>query len=239
MLALTAGEAQAQTVECNTANADGSYNARSDWPLIPSGLAVGAKFRLLFVTSARTDAGQAGISHYNSFVQTRAKAGHMSISDSCGDAFRVIGSTTTVNARTNTQTGASDTDAAIYWLGGDKAADNYADLYDGSWDSNARRSESGTAFTVPEGRVIWTGTNPDGTPGVLAARELLGDDSSLAVPAASLALNGTITSVAFINDEGQAEFRCSMPPLLSEAISIRDLYGRIQELVVGRWLSLK
>ena len=45
--------------------------------------------------------------------------------------FKAIASTAAVDARDNTQTRPSDTDAPIYWLNGNKAADNYADMYDG------------------------------------------------------------------------------------------------------------
>ena len=31
----------------------------------------------------------------------------------------------------------------IYWLNGAKVADDYADFYDGSWDSNAARNDAG------------------------------------------------------------------------------------------------
>lgn len=55
----------------------------------------------------------------NTFAQNRAKA---------------VGTTSTVDARANTDTEATDTDAAIYWLNGNKAADNYADFTTGTWD---------------------------------------------------------------------------------------------------------
>ena len=85
--------AQAQ-VACSTANADGSYNVPFDWALKPSGLTTaGTKFRLLFVTSTVRNATATDIATYNTFVQTRAKAGHSAISDSCGNLFKVVGST--------------------------------------------------------------------------------------------------------------------------------------------------
>ena len=54
------------------------------------------------------------IADYNSFVQTRAKAGHSAITDSCDNLFKVVGSTSSVNARVNTDSESSDTDAVIY-----------------------------------------------------------------------------------------------------------------------------
>ncbi|MDE0651294.1 MAG: hypothetical protein OXI12_13260, partial [Gammaproteobacteria bacterium] len=160
LLAVLPTGAEAQTaVECTTANADGSYNVPEDWALKPSGLAVGTKFRLLFVTSTRRDATATDIATYNTFVQTRAKAGHSAISDSCGNLFKVVASTSAVNVRGNTATRSSDTDALIYWLNGAKVADNYADFYDGSWHSGAGKDESGNAVSSER---VATGTNNAG-----------------------------------------------------------------------------
>ena len=64
-----------------------------------------------------------------------------------------------MDARDNTVT--TGTGVAIYWLGGNKAADNYADFYDESWDEEASmKNESGTAET---GVSAWTGSDHDGT----------------------------------------------------------------------------
>ncbi len=162
LLAFLSPAAQAQTtVECATANSDGSYTVPADWALKPSGLAAGAKFRLLFVTSGTRNPQATGIATYNTYVQTSAKAGHSAITDSCGNLFKVVGSTSAVDARANTSTRSSDTDASIWWLTGAKAADNYADFYDGSWDSYAGKTESGNAD--PGDSFVWTGSNADGT----------------------------------------------------------------------------
>ncbi len=152
--------AQAQ-VACSTANADGSYDVPFDWALKPSGLTTaGAKFRLLFVTSTVRNATATDIATYNTFVQTRAKAGHSAISDSCGNLFKVVGSTSTVDARANTDTESTDTAALIYWLNGAKAADSYTDFYDGSWDSRVTKSESGGTVGAV---TVYTGSNQNGT----------------------------------------------------------------------------
>ncbi|MYJ21880.1 MAG: hypothetical protein F4101_00515, partial [Nitrospira sp. SB0673_bin_12] len=152
--------AEAQTVECTTANTDGSYDVPFGWALKPSGLAAGTKFRLLFITSTSRDGTATDIATYNTFVQTAAKAGHSAISDSCGNKFKVVGSTSSVDARVNTDSESTDTDALIYWLNGDKAADNYGDFYDGGWDSTSATDESGS---FNNGINVWTGSNSDGT----------------------------------------------------------------------------
>ncbi|MCY4123130.1 MAG: hypothetical protein OXG72_19665, partial [Acidobacteria bacterium] len=160
LLAVFSTGAQAQ-VECTSANADGSYTVPGNWALRPSGLTAGARFRLLFLTNGRRDATSTDIADYNSFVQSSAKGGHSAITDSCGDLFKVVGSTSTVDARVNTLTRSTDTAASIYWLNGDKLADDYADFYDGTWDSYSKRFETGVAGPSEVG--IFTGSNADGT----------------------------------------------------------------------------
>ena len=143
-----------------------SYTVPYDWGLKPSGLTSGTNFRLMFVTSTERDATSADIATYNSFVRTRAKAGPSEITDTCGNRFTVLGSTPTIDARTNTRTRSSDTGASIHWLKGAKVADDYADLYDGSWDSKAARLETGALFLKSgHGRpdYVLTGSNNDGT----------------------------------------------------------------------------
>ena len=147
--------AQAQ-VECT---GDGPYTVPSDWPLKPSGLAAGTSFRLLFVTSTTRDPSATDIATYNTFVQTRAKAGHSAITDSCGNLFKVVGSTSTVDARDNT--GTTGAGVPIYWLNGAKVADDYADFYDNSWDSREGRHESGNR--IGSIYTVFTGSNANGT----------------------------------------------------------------------------
>ena len=155
--------AQAQ-VACSTANADGSYDVPFDWALKPSGLAAGTKFRLLFATSTVRNAAATDIATYNTYVQTRAKAGHSAISDSCGNLFKVVGSTSAIDARVNTDTESTDTAALIYWLTGAKVADDYGDFYDGTWDSRSHRNESGGTSSY---LIVATGSNQDGTKSTL------------------------------------------------------------------------
>ena len=93
--------------------------------------ATNSNFRLLFVASTRYQPDATDIAIYNTFVQNRSKTGYEAISDS----FKVMGSSNAVDARANTDTEASDTDVAIYWLNGVKVAHDYADFYDGSWDN--------------------------------------------------------------------------------------------------------
>ncbi len=188
---LVPSAAEAQTAPaCTSANTDGSYRVPLNWALKPSGLAVNTNFRLLFITSTKRDATATAIATYNTFVQTQAKAGHSAISDSYGNLFKVLGSTSAVNTRDNTST--TGTGETIYWLNGAKVADNYADFYDGSWDSYAGKWETGYAATTGDSKFfIFTGTNNNGT----TSRPLGGQSSPRASSVETL--NGPIGKESF------------------------------------------
>ena len=117
--------------------------------LISLALAQGGKYRILFVTSGTSerillsDSERTNIDNWNAKVQAVADS-HTHFSDSDGDPmtddgieFRILGSTAGTNARTNTSTrpNADDvgTNVPIYHYKGDRLADNYADMYDGTW----------------------------------------------------------------------------------------------------------
>ena len=131
-----------------------------DWALTPTGLEVGDQFRLLFVSSGTRNAESADIGVYNTFVRNQANGGHADIRPLAGQ-FKALISTGAVDARDNTGTH-PNADIPIYWLSGDKAADDYADLYDGGWDSNAGRYQDGSAVGTL-GERVWTGSQSDGT----------------------------------------------------------------------------
>ena len=121
----------------------------ADWGLVPSGLGAGDSFRLLFATSTTRNGTSTDIADYNTFVQNRAAAGHADI-QGYSTGFRVVASTSATDARDNTST--TGTGVPIYWLGGNKVADNYADFYDGSWDDETNSTdESGTARSLSAG----------------------------------------------------------------------------------------
>ena len=144
-----------------------------NWSLNPSGLGVGDKFRLIFLTSGsgRRNAKSTDIADYNAFVQGRAKNGHRAIRE-FASKFRVVGSTETVAARDNT--GTTGAGVEIHWLDGGKVADNYGDFYDGSWDDEGNpRGKDGNrvdlgvhgpcTLTTVGYPFVWTGSNRDGT----------------------------------------------------------------------------
>ena len=128
----------------------------ADWGAIPSDVAAGTPFRLLFVTSEGIACTSTDISTYNSFVQGRAGA-HIHLSAHSA-RFKAVASTAAVDAKVNT--GSSGSTVAIYWLGGAKAAAN-GDFYNGTLDSYAGKTETGGS--VSNTTRIWTGSNNDGT----------------------------------------------------------------------------
>ena len=94
-----------------------------DWSLTPAGLGVGDKFRLIFLSSTKRNGSSSSIGTYNTFIQDLAAVGHADIQAYKSD-FKVVGCTNSKSAKANTNTRSSDTDAPIYWLGGNKVADN-------------------------------------------------------------------------------------------------------------------
>ena len=140
----------------------------SNWSLKPTAVTAGTQFRLLFLSSTKRDnASSTDIADYNTFVQGLAAAGHTDIQDySAG--FRAVGCTADTDARDNTSTTYTSTDKGvpIYWLNGAKAADEYEDFYDGSWDDEANdKNESGTDGPDTFFAANWpfTGCDHDGT----------------------------------------------------------------------------
>ena len=140
----------------------------ADWALKPADIAAGEQFRLMFVSSTTRDATSTDIADYNTFVSTRAAAG-VTAMQTYADDFTALVSTESVNARTNTLTRATDTDAPIYRArsgtvsANDRVADDYADFYDGTWPTSALGyDESGTLVNIGL-LYFWTGTNVDGT----------------------------------------------------------------------------
>ena len=136
-----------------------------DWNLKPAGIGPGERFRLIFLSSTKRNAASSDIETYNTFVQNQAAAGHANIQDHAS-RFRVVGCTQAVDARDNTGTNTNGPGVPIYWVGGNKVADDYTDLYDGSWDDEANdRNQLGNDAhdTSQSGNQPWTGCDHDGT----------------------------------------------------------------------------
>ena len=162
----------------------------SDWGLIPSGLGPGDQFRLIFLSSETRFAGATDIATYNTWAQGLAANGHTDIQD-YSSTFRVVGSTAAVDARDNTGTTytSDDKGVPIHWLNGNKAADDYEDFYDETWDEEASiRDESGTTVTP---RSVFTGSNHDGTK---TGQPLGTNVVTVGVPNSTIANDGPLSS---------------------------------------------
>ena len=129
-----------------------------DWSLIPAGLGGGDRFRLLFVGRPGIRGWDDVIGDYDSMVQRDAESGHAAIW-AYASMFRALASTPLVDARDNTAT--TGTGVAIYWLNGEKIADDYADFYDGNWESTLARDKDGEELSHTYNP--WTGTATNGT----------------------------------------------------------------------------
>ena len=143
-----------------TANPDGSYTVPQDWALIPSGVEPGDRFRLMVLTSTKRDASSADIADYNTHVQNAVAGGHDKIRRYSAQ-FRVVGSTSTVDARDNA--GLTGTGVPIHWLNGVKAFNDYAGFFDAhQWtDTSVGRNEHGRSQA--QGQGFYTGSNFNAT----------------------------------------------------------------------------
>ena len=160
-----------------------------DWDLRPQGIATGETFRLLIVTSDRRNGESGNVDNYNNHVQDAVDDGHSAIRAYSSDFRALVGTRGGASPRDNTHSNKnSDGDGEqIWWLNGPRAADNYADFYDGSWDhTNPVRTESGSSYTFleqvsgasdPHRRAVWTGARTDGT---RASNRHMGSDSGAA-----------------------------------------------------------
>ena len=152
-----------------------------DWSLRPDGVPTGETFRVLFVTSTGRNGKSGDIAVYDAHVRSAmADRGHSEIRD-YSPQFRALAATldgASPRSNTDPDPGSDGPGEEIWWLNGPKAADDYADFYDGDWDhSNPARTESGDAKTFQslEARpplnvssqwhniLVWTGTRADGT----------------------------------------------------------------------------
>ena len=138
-------EHRATTITYRVKITSGATPVLDVWTLTPPGLVADEEFRLLFLSSTTRDGSSSVIEDYNKFISDLAAGGHDDI-QAYSSGFRAVGCTADVNARGNTTTTYTSTEKGVpvYWLGGAKAADDYEDFYDGSWDDEVNdKDESG------------------------------------------------------------------------------------------------
>jgi len=141
----------------------GSLSTAQAEPVLatPAGLAPGAQFRFLFLTSGTQAATSTDIGNYNTFVNSQASGATY---EGSVVSWKAVGSTATVNARDNV--GGFGTNVPVYLTNGTLLA---GDLTTGTSNKGLW---SGLLFTTPTigidgngvtSRFAHTGSNADGT----------------------------------------------------------------------------
>ena len=218
------------TVTRNEARPDPT-EVLADWSLTPSGLGVGDEFRLIFLSSTKRNASSSSIGTYNTFIQDLVANGHADIQDQ-SDGFTVVGCTAAVDARDNTSTrhNSADRGVPIYWLGGNKVADEYQDFYDETWDNEANpKNELGNnGLNISQvANQPWTGCKHNGTEafpssGFVSAAlgqgfVTLGAPNSTLTTESPIGSNITLTSSSNRPMYGLSQvFQVVAPPMLSD-----------------------
>ena len=147
VLALAPAAQAGVVAECNIDIGD---------PYVPVALrSEGAQFRLVFVTNG-SYTGKQSMATYNGYVTAEAN-GVAALSD-LGMDWYVIGSTSTVSAKTNTYTD-TGTVYPIFRLDGASVSSTYTGLWDGEIDNPINYTPNGSTYTG----LVLTGTNADGT----------------------------------------------------------------------------
>jgi len=119
--------------------------------VVPTDLAPGAQYRLVFVTDGTRDATSTNINDYNNFVTNQVTGSALA------NALSGAGLTTTWKAIGST---ASSTGVPIYLINGNKVANNNADLWDGSIQTAINITQNDSAAGFPQ---VFTGTITNGT----------------------------------------------------------------------------
>ncbi len=159
---MTSGGTLPRIVKLNIRNVENVVDVPHDWSLIPSGLQPGDLFRLLFITTDSITATSTDITTYDGHVRGQIADHGLAAIRPYAPAFRVVGSTSSVNARDHT--GLTGAGVPIYWLNGPLVAPDYAGFWSDRWENwlkDDRRTQLGV--TDDHSDWPWTGTNTDGT----------------------------------------------------------------------------
>jgi len=119
---------------------------------VPSGLAPGATYYLVFVTAGARDATSTNIADYDGFVTAQASLDPSLLA--LGTTWKAIGSTATVDAATHLGLIGSP----IYNLSGQLVATNSSDLFDTNITNSIQYDQFGNLQQIP----VWTGSLSNG-----------------------------------------------------------------------------
>ncbi len=123
---------------------------------VPDGLTPGAQYRLVFVTAGTHNGASTAIADYDAFVTSQANSSASLAA--LGTTWRVLGSTSAVDAITHTNTDPVSAGVPIYNLGGQLVASGNADLWDGSLTNAINVTQNGGALAG----AVFTGTGVNG-----------------------------------------------------------------------------
>ena len=128
--------------------------------VVPTDLNPGDQYRLVFVTNSTRAANSTNIADYNQFVTNDVTgstlATELGLAGLTPDWF-AIASTSSTSARDNTSTQGT-TDIPIYLISGERVADGYGDLWDGTIQTAIDTTPTDTTITGG----VWTGTLVNG-----------------------------------------------------------------------------
>ena len=127
-------------------------------PFRPSGLNSGETYQLIFVTQDTTAATSPDIADYHDFVQAEAELNAALTGTDVGVTYSAVASA--VNDATGGARDNAVVSGPVYNLAGDKIADGFADLWDGTIDAPVGY----TQFAQPLDTWVWTGSTKLGTP---------------------------------------------------------------------------
>jgi hypothetical protein len=102
-------------------------------PFLPAGVTPGSPYHLVFITRDPRDGVSSNIADYNTFVNDQAALNPVLTGNNVGVTYFAIGSTTTVDANAN-----AVVSAPVYNFFGQKVADSFVDMWDGSLDTAVR-----------------------------------------------------------------------------------------------------
>lgn len=119
-------------------NASDTFTVPEDWPYTPADLKPGEQFRLMFAESLITLPLSDGITNFNLLTVFNLNNVIIFADHSYHTHFKALINTRDTSIWDNTDTGYdySGQGPPIYWVNGDRVADDYADFYDGDWPHN-------------------------------------------------------------------------------------------------------
>jgi len=145
----------------------GTSAAQAALVVVPPGLNPGDQYRLVFVTDGKRDATSTNINDYNNFVTSQVTGSALATALTTAGfnlntiTWKAISSTDATSAKVNTGTDGSQPDVPIYLIDGNRVANNNADLWDGSIQTNINRTQIDTSKNAS----VWTGTQAGGSTG--------------------------------------------------------------------------